>query len=173
MLRMLARMLLVPCLGVTLLTAPASAQTLPRDATEGLSGLPVPRYVSLSAGLANMRSGPGDKYPITWVYHRAGLPLKVIKEYGIWRQVEDPDGAMGWMNKNLLTGVRAAMVVNGIRLLYVRPDDNSRLLWRAEPGVVGTIADCSRGWCRLSVGQRSGFIRTDGLWGVDPNEELD
>mgnify|MGYP003575243248 CR=1 FL=1 len=149
--------------------APAGAQS--RDAVEGLSGLPTPRFVSLSAGVANMRAGPGDRYPVTWVYKRRGLPLKVVKEYGIWRQVEDPDGEIGWINKNLVSGERTAYVHGEIQPLYTRPSTDSAVVWRVAPGVVGNLSKCDgQGWCRLSVDGKIGFVRTDAIWGTLPGE---
>lgn len=154
-------------------TTAAPAANQPRDAVEGLSGLPVPRFVSLGSGLANLRTGPGERYPVTWLYKRKGLPLKVVKEYGIWRQVEDPDGDIGWMHRNMLVSQRTGVVVNGIQGLRARPDDAARISWRVEPGVVGTLADCNHGWCRFSVGNRSGFIRYEAVWGVSPGETFE
>jgi SH3-like domain-containing protein len=156
-----------------LAAAPLAAQQLPRDATEGLSGLPVPRFVALAAGEANMRSGPGDNYPITWIYRRKGLPVEIVREYGIWRQVRDPGGTVGWVNKNLLTGERHAYVTKSVRTLYERPDVQSRAVWRAEPGVVARILLCEQAWCNVSVEGRSGYILRNQIWGVYPNEAID
>ncbi len=152
--------------------APAAAQS--RDAVEGLSGLAIPRFVSLSAGVANMRAGPGARYPVTWVYQRRGLPLKVVKEYGIWRQVEDPDGDTGWVNKNLLSGERMGLVRDGIQPLHARRSTQSSVVWRAAPGVVGKLSKCDdRGWCRIAIGGKSGYIRAEALWGLLPGEAFD
>jgi len=152
---------------------PAKQPALPRDAVEGLSGLPTPRFVSLNTTRANMRTGPGERYPITWVYQRRGLPLKVVKEYGIWREVMDPDGAKGWLHRNMIGGQRTAMVRNGVQALRARPDDAARILWRVEPGAIGTLSDCRSNWCRVSIGSRSGYIRYEALWGVEPGENFD
>ena len=35
---------------------------------ESESGLALPRMVSLRSSLINVRSGPGSRYPIEWVY---------------------------------------------------------------------------------------------------------
>lgn len=164
---------LLPLLLLPLAATASAESTQPRDAVEGLSGLPVPRYVSLSSGLANLRTGPGERYPTRWVYKRKGLPLRVVKEYGIWRLVEDPDGDTGWMHRNMMTGQRTGMAVNDIQELRARPEDSARVLWRVAPGVVGTLSDCTHGWCRFSVDKRSGYIRYDAIWGVDANESFE
>src|SRR3546814_1449546 len=84
-----------------------------------------------------MRTGPGERYPITWLYQRKGLPVRVVKEYGIWREVVDPDGARGWRHRTMVSGQRSAMVRNGVQGVRARQDAGAPLSWRAEPGVVG------------------------------------
>ena len=56
------------------------------------TGLPLPRFVSLKSGEANMRSGPGTAYPIRWVYRRKHLPVVIHDEHGHWRAIRDPWG---------------------------------------------------------------------------------
>lgn len=150
----------------------AAAQALPVDATRGLSGLKVPRFVSLAAGQANMRSGPGSAYPVSWVYHRAGMPVEVIREYGIWREVRDPQGGTGWFNKNLLKGDRTAYVAGQVRTLYSRSDLQSKPVWRAEPGVVGKILLCDGPWCRVSFQGKAGYILRAHIWGAYAGEDF-
>lgn len=133
-----------------------------------------PYWASISAGKALMRTGPGKNYPATWLYQRADLPVKVLEVYPQWRKVQDPDGATGWMLVNLLSDQRTAIVRGSEpEPLRERPQEGSRVVYRAEPGVVGRLSDCAGNWCRLQVGQRSGYIGTDRLWGVDPGETID
>ena len=54
--------------------------------------LPVPRFVSLRTDQVNFRAGPGFQYPVTWVYQRDGLPVEIIAEFDVWRQLRAPDG---------------------------------------------------------------------------------
>ena len=111
----------------------AYAQPLPVQEREiGPSQQPLPRFISLSAGVANMRSGPGEQYPINWVYKRKLYPLVVISEYENWRQVRDIDGTEGWMHRVLLSGKRTALVVR----------DNATLL--QEPNAISP-PDCPHG----------------------------
>jgi SH3-like domain-containing protein len=63
-----------------------SVQEAPAQAGTA-SGLAVPRFVSLKADRVNLRQGPGNEYPIAWVFRRVGLPVEVVKEFESWRQV--------------------------------------------------------------------------------------
>jgi SH3-like domain-containing protein len=132
-----------------------------------------PYWASISAGEALMRTGPGRNYPATWLYRRADLPIKVIEVYPSWRKVQDPDGTTGWMLVNLLSDTRTAIVRGSDPApMHEAPDANSRIRFRAEPGVVGRLSNCTNGWCRLDVKGRAGFIRIERIWGVDSGEKL-
>ena len=157
-------------LALAALTAlPAAAQPGPQP---GETGLKLPRFASLRAGEANLRTGPGDQYPISWTYQRRGLPVEIIKEFGIWRQVRDPDGTIGWMNKALLASDRTAFVKGAVRPLHAEPDVSSRVQWRAEPGVTGRLLFCAGEWCRMNVEGKSGYILRQHIWGVYRDETI-
>ncbi|WP_294340028.1 SH3 domain-containing protein [uncultured Sphingomonas sp.] len=132
-----------------------------------------PYYASISAGQARMRTGPGRNYPVSWLYQRAGLPVKVVDIYKEWRKVEDPGGTQGWMQGNLLTDKRYAIVTDTIVVLRDRPNGSGRMQYRAQPGVVGRISKCAGGWCHFDVKGRGGFVEAIHLWGVDPGEEVE
>jgi len=135
---------------------------------------PVPYWASISSGQAMMRTGPARTYPGTWLYQRRDLPVRVLKRYESWRLIEDPDGTRGWMLSALLSDRRTAIVKAGDpRPIHAEPNAGSRVRYRAEAGVVGRIDKCSEGWCRIGVGKRQGFIRTDDIWGVGNGEVLD
>lgn len=143
------------------------------ERADGTTDLPVPRFVSLSSNLAMMRAGPDSRrFPILWEYRRRGLPLEIIREYGIWREVRDPQGTTGWMNKSLLTGTRTAYIKDEERLLYVAPNTRSRIAWRIAPGSIVNITLCEDVWCRVSNQGRSGFIPRAHLWGTYPKENI-
>lgn len=132
-----------------------------------------PYHASISAGQARMRTGPGRNYPASWLYVRSGLPIRVISVYKEWRKIEDPGGTQGWMQANLLTEQRTAIVTGGIVALRESPSAVAKTLWRAEPGVIGEVSKCARGWCWLDVRSRAGYVEQNRLWGVTPGEELD
>lgn len=132
-----------------------------------------PYWASISAGEAMMRTGPGKNYPAIWLYKRADLPVKVLEVYPSWRKIQDPDGTTGWMLVNLLSDTRTAIVRgNAPAPLHEEPRAESKIRYRAEPGVVGRLSECTVDWCRFEVGKRGGYIRTGNIWGVDPGESF-
>lgn len=124
-----------------------------------------PYWASIQRDKAYARAGPMASYHIEWVFRRRNLPVRVIKRYNVWRQIQDPDGWTGWMHSNMLSRKRTAIVTGPVTAIRAAPQDNAKLLWRAEQGVVGTLGDCTSGWCEFSVQQRAGWVRQDQLWG--------
>jgi SH3-like domain-containing protein len=139
----------------------------------GPSGNPLPRFISLAASEAYMRTGPGRQYPILWVYKRQGLPLEVVDEHGAWRRVRDQEGELGWMHVSLLSSRRTALVTGGTRRLYADKDPAAPLLLTADPGVIGEVQACEGIWCELEIDGTSAWIERRYIWGVYPREELD
>lgn len=127
----------------------------------------VPYWATIRASVLNMRVGPSPDYKIKWVYRRPGLPVKVVRVYEGWRLIRDPDGEQGWVAARLLSPDRGALVIGkGSVALRDAPSDSGELKWRAEPGVVGRLGDCTAGWCELDVNGREGWVRQDRLWGA-------
>ena len=159
-------------LALALLLAAATPASATPEPPTGRSGLPVPRYAALRSGDANMRSGPGNQYPVIWNYKRKGLPIEVLREWGPWRMVRDPDGQTGWMDQAMVAAARTGYVTRSVRTLFAKPDVAAQPLWRAEPGVVGAILFCGGPWCRISVDGQSGYIPRAQLWGTYPDEKI-
>jgi SH3-like domain-containing protein len=133
-----------------------------------------PYWASIASGQALTHTGPGKNYPNVWLYQRRDLPVRVIKKYDIWRLIEDPDGAQGWMLVTLLSDQRTAIVKPGRpRPVHVGAYDSAKIRYRVDPGVVGRISKCADGWCRIDIAKRQGFIRTTDIWGVGKNEVVD
>ncbi len=139
------------------------------------SGLPLPRFVSLRADKAKMRTGPGVQYPEDWVYVRRGLPLEIIAEHHTWRKVRDWQGTRGWMHQSLLSGERALMVIGETRDLRQRPEEKSLPIARVEVGVVGQLLACPEGseWCRVEIDGFKGWLKRAEFWGVYSEEVVE
>lgn len=153
-------------------TVPAMAQ---QDLTIGRStGLPVPRFVSLDANQTevNVRFGPGQQYPINWVFTRPGVPLEIIAEFDNWRKVKDYEGAEGWISARLLSGRRTIMILGDVRDLRRTASVQARVLLRAELGVIGSLLECRENWCRVEIEGQRGWLQRGEFWGTLPGEAI-
>lgn len=142
-----------------------------REGRGPITNLPLPRYVSLKGSEGNARRGPSLSHRIDWVFRHAGMPLRVTAEYGHWRRVEDAEGAGGWVHYSLLSGVRTAIILQDMTELRARPDENASVTARAELGAIVKLGACTAGWCQITGGGASGWVRQSQIWGVDPGEE--
>lgn len=127
----------------------------------------LPYWASIDTSEAYLRRGPGEQFPIMWVYTREDLPVRVVRLMQGWRYIEEPDGTMGWMSASLLSRQRTAIVV-GEDLLPMRaaPGEGSALRWNLEPGVVGLLGECAQGWCEFDVDGHAGWVEQSHLWGA-------
>ena len=134
-------------------------------------GPPVPRFVTVDSKKANVRTGPGETYPIRWVFTRPGVPVKIVEEAGDWRRIEDPEGAMGWIHRMLLSSRRTVMVEgDDVQDLHRRAEPDSPVVLKAEPGVFAAFDGCKGEWCQVKVGDRTGWLPRGAVWGVLADE---
>ena len=168
------------CAARALLAAVIVSQTPAHAAGESVgrvSGLPVPRYVSLKPDTVNVRAGPTRDHEVTWVYTRSGLPVEITAESSNWRRIRDWEGAEGWVYHSLLSGRRTAMATARAKgeliALHGAADAESRVVAQLQPGVLSSVRRCNGKWCQLDGKNFSGWIRQDRLWGAYPNEKVE
>lgn len=142
-----------------------------------VTGLPVPRFVSLKSDRVNVRAGPNKDQDVRWVYTRAGMPVEVTAEFENWRRIRDWEGAEGWVYHSLLSGRRSAVVVPKLNAelvpLYERADVQSAVVARLQSGVLGSLKVCDGHWCQFVGKNFSGWIQQERLWGAYPNEKVE
>ena len=57
--------------------------------------------------------------------------------------------------------------------LHAKPDSQSAVLARLQPGVLGSIKHCNGSWCQMSGDGFDGWIEQHRLWGVYPDEKIE
>ena len=125
---------------------PAAAAS---EAAGKVTGLPLPRYVSLKSDRVNLREGPSKDHRTAWVFQRAGLPVEITAEFETWRRVRDAEGTEGWVLHSLLSGRRTALVVPWAKEkmepvpLYERAADRAEVVARLQPGVIANVKQCT------------------------------
>jgi SH3-like domain-containing protein len=132
-----------------------------------------PYFASLRADTVNLRTGPGERYPIEWVYKRKGLPVEVTAQVDVWRRVRDADGTEGWVQERMLAASRSVVVTGAARTLRADPDAAATAVARAEPGVIARLLECKGPWCRVETQSIKGWLPRAEMWGVTPDENVE
>jgi SH3-like domain-containing protein len=134
---------------------------------------PDPFFVSVKSQRGsvqvNVRSGPGQHYPVEWHIVRDQWPLEVIRSFEHWRHVRDRDGHTGWVHKSMISGKRYVVLVHEACLMSA-PDAHSTVLARLGRDVTALPLKCDGAWCRVSVQDMKGWVSRDMLWGVYPHD---
>ena len=142
-----------------------------------MTGLPVPRYVSLKSDRVNLREGPSKEHRSSWVFERAGLPVEVTAEFDTWRKIRDSEGSEGWVLHSLLSGRRTALVApwkkEQTMPLYRQPRADAEVVANLQSGVIGSVKKCDGQWCRIYGDGFDGYEQQSNLWGVYPGEQVE
>ena len=124
-----------------------------------------------------MRAGPGTQYPIEWVFKQQDLPVKIEREFDVWRLVEAPDGTKGWVHQATLIGARTFVVTGqggGELALRHAPSDSAPAEAMLEPNVIGRLLRCdpASAWCQVAVRGIHGYLPKSAMWGLLPDEAV-
>jgi len=145
------------------------------DNTKGSNtGLPLPRFAALRSDEVNLRAGPGTRYPIDWIYKRRELPVEILREFEVWRLVQDPEGTKGWVHQATLTGRRSFVVTAKEATLRREAQDTASPVAILKAGVIGHIRACQAAsdWCQVQTGDYRGYLRRSQFWGTPPGEAV-
>jgi SH3-like domain-containing protein len=139
------------------------------------SGLPLPRFVSLRSDEVNMRTGPGVRYPIDWVYARRDMPVEVISEFETWRKIRDWQGSEGWVHKTMLSAKRTVVVTTLQRRLRAEPEEKSPNIALIDVNAIGRVIACPKNndYCHLSFLQLKGWMKRNEIWGITSSEVIE
>ena len=142
-----------------------------------VTGLPLPRFVSLKSDRVNLHEGPSKDHRTTWIFQRAGLPVEITAEFDIWRRIRDSEGSEGWVLHSLLSGRRTAIVApwrkNEEFPLRATAGADAAIRARLQSGVIGALKSCDGKWCRLAGEGFDGWIEQENLWGAYPGEKVE
>lgn len=136
--------------------------------------LPVPRFVSLRSDQVNFRAGPGFQYPVTWIYQREALPVEIIGEFDVWRQIMAPDGGTGWVHQATIRARRSFYVTAPQAVMRASPSPGSAVVAYLNQGVSGELLRCDAGgdFCKVSTGHESGYLARADFWGTFSGEAV-
>ena len=134
----------------------------------------LPRFASLRSNSIHMHVGPGTNYPIEWKFVRQGLPVEIVAEFDTWRRIRDHQGTEGWVHKSMLAGKRTILITGSLQNLHEKPDSQSTITARIEPGVVAVVLETQPNWCKIEIrndqGRFKGCVSRKQVCGMYPNE---
>lgn len=135
----------------------------------------LPRFAALKSNEINLRTGPGERFPIDWVYTQANLPVEIIDEFEHWRKIRDIDDTVGWVHKKMLSGKRTAFTPKDAEtVIYKKADKNSAPLVFIHGRVIIFLEECDKDsvFCRVSFQGVTGYVIKNALWGLYKGEDI-
>ena len=134
-------------------------------------------YASLKYDEVNLRTGPGERFPIVWVYQEKNFPVQVMDSFETWRQIREKDGTLGWVHQNMLKKTRYVMVEKEGALLKKNQSESAPVAI-VQPGVIARVESCPKGsYCKITVSDEEhtkiGWFPRSGLWGLDKGEVVE
>ncbi|MBC8440533.1 MAG: SH3 domain-containing protein [Deltaproteobacteria bacterium] len=104
--------------------------------------------LSLTAGIANIRSGPGTEYDVLWQveqYH----PFIIIEKKEDWYKIKDFENDVAWLNKSLLGKIEGVITIKDKCNIRSKPGTKSQVLFTVEKGVPFKVLERKENWIKI------------------------
>ncbi len=132
-----------------------------------------PRFKTLKHETVNLRTGPGIKYPVKWVYKQKRYPVEIKDRHDLWYLVEEVDGTTGWIHEAMLSNAKYGLIVEEGELLEC-PNPECRKIAIVQTGTLGKIEDCKEISCLIEFSYRGeevrGWYKKKDIYGVEEKE---
>ena len=122
-------------------------------------------YLSVTTDNANVRTGPGTKYPVAMELFQ-GYPLKVLKKQADWYKVSDYENDSGWIHESIVKDLDT-VIIDAKQSLNMRsgPSQNNPVVADVERGVVLKKISVEGQWTKVRHSSGTiGWIYTPLLW---------
>ena len=120
--------------------------------------------LSVSAPIANIRSGAGENYKILWKvekYH----PFEQIRTTGDWYYVQDYEGYKGWVYKRVMSTTPSVIVVKDNSLVRIRPNVTAKVAFSVKKGVSLKVSERKNEWLHIEHADvDKGWIHQSSVW---------
>ena len=143
----------------------ARAETKVARAETKVAKNDLPKMVSLRWQNVNVRKGPGKEFPIVFSLEEKGMPLKLTRRHGDWREITDWQGSNGWVLRDSISDEKTLIVIVEETDLSTNPTrsatDKGKLVAKLKRGVTAKIIKCEPQWCQVEtfIGGRAGWLR--------------
>lgn len=142
------------------------------DEKDAQVSISLPRFGVLRFNEVNVRTGPGTRYPIDWVYRQVGMPVEVVAKFEYWYRIKDYEGTLGWVHKSKLRWHRRGMVMGNKQDVRREPDAQAAITAHLMPRVAFDVESCDTRWCRIKGKDFEGYLRQNAFFGVYAQEKF-
>jgi SH3-like domain-containing protein len=106
-------------------------------------------------------------YDIKHIFYLKSMPIKVTAEYENWLEIKDYEGDDGWINKNLVTKKKTAIVRTDQEFINLHKSNfsKSKVILKLENNVILTVIDCVDNWCKVKIDGYKGWVNKYEIWG--------
>ncbi|MBU0971362.1 MAG: SH3 domain-containing protein [Proteobacteria bacterium] len=120
--------------------------------------------MSVKTEVANLRSGPGEKYEVLWQvekYH----PLVVVEKKEDWYKIKDFEGDMAWVHSSLLGKIDGVITIKPGCNVRSQPETTGKLLFTVERGVPFKVLKHTGNWIQIEHADgETGWIYKSLVW---------
>jgi SH3-like domain-containing protein len=120
--------------------------------------------LTITANVANIRSGPGQQYDILWQVEKFH-PIWVINKNGKWYRFRDFEGDEGWIHASLVGEIPAVITKSETCNVRSGPGTGYKIKFTVEKGIPFRVLQRKKKWVyvRHADGDK-GWVHTSLLW---------
>jgi len=120
--------------------------------------------LSVSAPLANIRSGPGSDYDILWKIEKFH-PLQILKTSGKWYYFRDFEGDEGWIHSSLVQKIPSLITTQDECNIRSGPGTSFPVLFTVGKGIPFKILERKGNWFNIQHADGDkGWIHKSLVW---------
>jgi SH3-like domain-containing protein len=91
----------------------------------------------------------------------------VIAETTEWRKICDPEGAIAWVHRSVVSGRRSVFNASDAEVpIHAARSESSAVRARLSPRSLVALDECEDGWCRVRVHRLRGWVRRSAVFGT-------
>ena len=120
--------------------------------------------LTVTATIANIRSGPGTQYDTIWQvekYH----PLLILKKSGVWYHFKDFEGDEGWIHHSLVGKLPAVITKKEKCNIRSGPGTRQDIVFTVEKGIPFKVIQRKGNWINIQHADgEKGWIHKTLVW---------
>jgi SH3-like domain-containing protein len=128
------------------------------------AGSAMAERLTITAAVANIRSGPDSKSDILWKVEKY-YPIFVIEKKGAWYHFKDFEDDKGWVHKSLVNKVDAVITKKDLCNIRSGPGTGNKILFTVEKGIPFKVIKRQSPWLQIEHADKDkGWIHNSLVW---------